>query len=98
EDAPPLGGALFEELSLMGRNVIFESTGWKDPVKSLLATAKWVKRARMVASDLEWKKLTPWRRLMSQTLDPDTLKTLDTIVLEHSPQSASQAYLLAGWL
>lgn len=101
---PPSGGALFDELSSMANHVIYDSEGWTDPVKSVIQVADWAIRERsdLIVSDLAWRRLKPWRRLIGQSLDPavapGALETIDEIVVEHGPHALPKVWLLIGWL
>jgi glucose-6-phosphate dehydrogenase assembly protein OpcA len=104
QQAPPLAGELFHELSDMVGQIIFESRGWVDPVHSVVATAEWAANDQSchTLSDLEWRRMKPWRRLISQTLDPAVMPgALDSITdvrIEHGPHAVVKAWLLSGWL
>lgn len=101
---PPLGGELFEELSLMADQVIYESVSWPDPVRGVLAVAEWATSElnEQVLADLQWRRLKLWRRLISQALAPevvhDALQTITEVAVEHGPHALPQAWLLVGWL
>lgn len=103
-EPPPEGGALFDELSSMASHVIYDSEGWIDPVRSVIRVAQWAANERegMILSDLAWRRLKPWRRLIGQTLDPavepGALDTLDEVVIEHGPHALPKVWLLIGWL
>jgi glucose-6-phosphate dehydrogenase assembly protein OpcA len=101
-EPPPRTSALFQELSGMARRVIFDSVGWSDPVHDLVATAEWVGGTDASVSDLAWRRLKPWRRALSQTLDPavlpDALHGIEEVAVEHGPAGLSQAWWLLGWL
>lgn len=104
QDPPPAGGELFEELASMSSHVIYDSEGWIDPVGSVIAVANWAanERASMIVSDLAWRRLKPWRRLIGQALDPaiapGALETMDEVVIEHGPHALPKVWLLIGWL
>lgn len=102
--APPLGGPLFAELSLMSEQVIYESLGWPDPVRGVMAVAEWASNElnEQVVADLQWRRLKLWRRLISQVLAPevmpDALQTITELRVEHGPHGLPQSWLLVGWL
>ena len=100
--APPLGGGLFRELAEMADQIIYDSLGWPDPVAGVVATAQWAADAEQIVSDLEWRRLKPWRRLVGQALDPavvpGALESITEVELEHGPHALPQAWLLIGWL
>ncbi|MDR3636396.1 MAG: glucose-6-phosphate dehydrogenase assembly protein OpcA [Isosphaeraceae bacterium] len=102
---PPLGGEVFSALRAMADQVIYSSDLWPDPVSGTIAVAGWVAgrpTVRPAVTDLAWRRLKPWRRLVSQTLDPaallDALDRLDRIEVEHGSHGLPQAWLLTGWM
>jgi glucose-6-phosphate dehydrogenase assembly protein OpcA len=103
-EGPPLGGALFHDLAEVTDHVIYDSLGWRRPLESTVATAAWAGQegTRLALSDLAWRRLKPWRRLISQTLDPavtgGALEGMREITVEHGPHGLLQAWLLIGWL
>jgi glucose-6-phosphate dehydrogenase assembly protein OpcA len=104
DEAPPSHEGLFRELSAMADQVLYESTEWSEPVRGVADIAEWVKRQhpRSVVSDLAWRRLKPWRRLISQALDPavmpGALTSIDEVIVGHGPHALPQAWLLIGWL
>lgn len=105
-DVPPsLGGEVFDELRAMTDQVIYESYRWPDPALGTLSTAGWADGTaveRLAIADLAWRQLNPWRRLISQTLDPavlpGALDRVSRVEIEHGPQGLPQAWLLSGWI
>jgi glucose-6-phosphate dehydrogenase assembly protein OpcA len=103
-EAPPLAGELFTELADLSDQVIYDSLGWPDPPRFMVATANWATgdRLRQVVSDLAWRRMKLWRRLLAQahdpTIAPGTLETIREVALEHGPHAMTQAWLLTSWL
>ncbi len=103
-EPPPLGGPLFEELSAMADQVIYDSLGWLDPVHHMIATANWTgtESTGQRIADLSWRKLKPWRRIISQALDPtvvgDAMQAITAVDMEHGPHGLPQAWMLVSWL
>jgi glucose-6-phosphate dehydrogenase assembly protein OpcA len=107
---PSMAGPLLYELAEHVQQIIYDSIGWVEPPKVMAATAAWLQqfearpgRVRWrVASDLNWRRLKYWRRLVAQALDPavlpNALDSLTEIVLEHGPHAVIQAWGLAGWI
>src|SRR5947209_2802341 len=107
---PSMAGPLLYDLAEHAQQIIYDSIGWVEPPKVMAATAAWLTqfetrpgRVRWrVASDLNWRRLKYWRRILSQTLDPATapgaIESLSEIVMEHGPHAVIQAWGLAGWL
>jgi hypothetical protein len=102
----PLARGLFFELAAMAHDqIVYDSRGWPDPVRGVIALADWAEQdqaARKKISDLAWRVLKPWRRLIGQSLDPElvpgALENLREITIEHGPHALPQAWLLIGWL
>jgi glucose-6-phosphate dehydrogenase assembly protein OpcA len=103
-EPPPAGGELFNELASMSNQVIYESVSWPNPAKSVVTMANWAARpdAAQTISDLGWRRLKPWRRILGQSLDPtvtpEALESITEVVVEHGPHMLQQVWLLVGWL
>ncbi|MBI4608667.1 MAG: glucose-6-phosphate dehydrogenase assembly protein OpcA [Candidatus Rokubacteria bacterium] len=103
-EAPPRGGEVFAELADLTHQVIYDSLGWPDPPRHMVATATWAtgERIRQAVSDLAWRRLKLWRRLLAQALDPavapGVLETVREVAVQHGPHAMTQAWLLTGWL
>jgi glucose-6-phosphate dehydrogenase assembly protein OpcA len=107
---PSMAGPLLYDLAEHAQQIIYDSIGWVEPPKVMASTAAWLTqfearpgRVRWrVASDLNWRRLKYWRRILAQTLDPATapgaMESLSEILLEHGPHAVIQAWGLAGWL
>jgi len=107
---PSMAGHILYDLAEHAQQIIYDSIGWVAPPKAMAATASWLKqfearpgRVRWrVASDLNWRRLKYWRRILAQALDagsaPGAMETLSEIVIEHGPHAVIQAWGLAGWL
>ena len=102
---PPLSSAsLFSDLASMVDQVIYDSSDWANSVSGVIETADWVRggKEKRFVFDLAWRRLTPIRRLISQTLDPtaspNALETISQVYIEHTPHALPQSWLLIGWL
>lgn len=107
---PSAAGSLLFELSEPAQQVIYDSIGWREPARGVVATAAWLaqdERGRRsvrprVTSDLNWRRLKYWRRLLAQALDPATapgaIESITELEIEHGPHSVIQAWELAAWL
>jgi glucose-6-phosphate dehydrogenase assembly protein OpcA len=100
-EAPALGGAVYAELASMVNQVIFDSLGWLEPVRGMDAMGR-LRQGRPLLSDVCWRRLRGWRRILSQGLDPafapGTIERLGRLELEHGPHALTQCWLLVGWL
>jgi len=103
-EAPPLHGTLFDELAAMANQVIYDSAGWQDAARGVAATGDWARNAdaEQGIADLAWRRIKPWRRLLSESLDPvrapGALESIREVVIEHGPHALPEAWLLIGWL
>lgn len=106
---PPLAGQLLGDLAERAQQVIYDSIGWTNPARGVLATAAWLKNAERlgatdwrVVSDINWRRLKVWRRTLSQALDPNNtpgaLESITEVYVEHGPHAMVQAWELIGWL
>lgn len=107
---PSMAGHLLYDLAEHAQQIIYDSIGWLEPPKVMAATASWLRqfearpgRVRWrVASDLNWRRLKYWRRILAQALDqasaPGAMESLSEILMEHGPHAVIQAWGLAGWL
>jgi glucose-6-phosphate dehydrogenase assembly protein OpcA len=108
--SPPMGGPLEAELSESSQQVVYDSVGWTDPARCVIATATWLELMETTlpggrwrtASDVSWRRLKYWRRLIAQALNPasapGSTETLTEILVEHGPHGVVQAWMLACWL
>jgi glucose-6-phosphate dehydrogenase assembly protein OpcA len=109
-DSPPSGAVLFHDLSEHAEQVIFDSIGWLHPARGLVAVSTWLERLERasqegrwrLASDLNWRRLKVWRRLLAQALDPASapgvLAGINEVTVEHGPHAVVQAWELVSWL
>jgi glucose-6-phosphate dehydrogenase assembly protein OpcA len=108
---PPLAGFLLTELAESAQQIMYDSVGWPMPAVGVAATASWIEQTERteagrwrVCSDLNWRRLKYWRRLVSQGLDWTLLseasqaELLNDVLIEHGPHGVVQAWELAGWL
>lgn len=107
---PPLAGPILYDLTEFAQQIIYDSVGWLEPARGVAATAAWLERFERdtvhagwrVASDLNWRRLKYWRRLLGQALDPKTapgvLESVTEVYIEHGPHAVIQAWELVSWL
>jgi glucose-6-phosphate dehydrogenase assembly protein OpcA len=107
---PPLAGALMYDLAEDAQQIVYDSSSWSDPVRGMAATAAWLEQVERptpggrwrVASDLNWRRLKYWRRLVAQALDPASAPgaaaSVTEILVEHGPHAFIQAWHLVSWL
>lgn len=101
---PPTAGQLFFKLATMSDQIIYDSIGWTNPSKGMQAMSRWVtaERGEYVIFNLAWRRLKPWRSLLSQVLDPAitpaALQQVYGVTIEHGPHALAMASLLLGWI
>jgi len=101
-EPPVLSGHVFNVLAGMSHQIIYDSVGWPDPIAGIQAMAKWALGGNKVLFNLAWRRLKPWRRILSQTLAPSSvpgaLENLVRINVRHGPHALPMVWLLIGWL
>lgn len=109
-EPPALAGPIVAELAEEAQQLVYDSFGWIEPARGVAATGTWLARFVRppegghwrIASDLNWKRLKYWRRLLGQALDPDTapgaLESITEVLVEHGPHCVVQAWELVSWL
>jgi glucose-6-phosphate dehydrogenase assembly protein OpcA len=109
-EPPPLSGALLYDLVENAQQIIYDSIGWPDPVRGVVAAANWLNQMTQnhsrqrwrVISDLNWRRLKDWRRILAQSLDPamvaGALASITEVRITHGPHAVVQAWELASWL
>lgn len=105
---PPFAGTLLYDLSEKAQQVMYDSIGWPSPARGVVATANWLEQVERpggrwrVASDLNWRRLKYWRRLISQALEPASargaMESVSEVRIDHGPHASIQGWLLASWL
>jgi glucose-6-phosphate dehydrogenase assembly protein OpcA len=99
---PALTGPLFDAFAPMANQIIYDSVGWSDPARGVQAMARWSQGGHTVLFNLAWRRLKPWRRILSQSLAPTVLPgvlgQITEIELDHGPHALPLAWLLIGWL
>jgi glucose-6-phosphate dehydrogenase assembly protein OpcA len=105
---PPLAGPLLYDLSEQAQQIMYDSVGWQQPARGVAATASWLEQVERsaggwrVASDLNWRRLKYWRRLLTQVLDPASAAgvadSISEVRIEHGPHAVVQAWQIVSWL
>ena len=107
---PPFAGRILTDLAEHAQQLIYDSRGWTEPNRGVAAASSWLtsfergaERGKWrIASDVNWRRLKTWRRLLTQGLDPATapgiLDSITEITIEHGPRAVTQAWQIAGWL
>lgn len=107
---PPFAGPIFYEFAEHAQQIVYDSMGWPDPARGVAATAGWLGQidradgpARWrVASDVNWRRLKYWRRMLTQSLEGaehrGVFESACEIRIEHGPHAVVQAWMLMSWL
>jgi glucose-6-phosphate dehydrogenase assembly protein OpcA len=107
---PPFAGDLLFDLTEHIQQIVYDSQGWMEPARGVSATAQWLVKFERgpqsgrfrVASDLSWRRLKYWRRILAQALDPiaapGALTSISEVSIEHGPHAVTQAWQLVSWL
>ncbi len=99
---PPLSDGMFDTLAELADQVIYDSVGWPNPPAGVRAMTRRILEEDKPVSNLAWRYLKPWRRILAQTLDPrvapSTLASVASVRVEHGPHALPVAWLLVSWL
>ena len=107
---PPFAGKLLADLAGNAQQLIYDSRGWTEPNHAIAAAADWLDGFERdaahgrwrIASDINWRRLKTWRRILTQGLDPASapglLDRITEIQIDHGPHAVTQAWQIAGWL
>ncbi len=100
---PERRGSELGGLMAIADRVITECGRCGDVRQGLRALASWAGGAEAATTDLAWAAVTPWRQLLAQLLDPESLARLrahgGTAAIRHpGPEPTAEALLLGGWL
>ncbi|HEY1404592.1 MAG TPA: glucose-6-phosphate dehydrogenase assembly protein OpcA [Pyrinomonadaceae bacterium] len=110
KDIPHEGDKLFNRLVELSDRVVMDSLVFDHPHEDLKRLAQIIgaRRQFILASDLNWGRLTSWRNLIASFWDvPDYrphLDAIDDVIIEYDPpdvasdEIAAQALLIAGWM
>lgn len=101
--APPSSGELFDSLTEMAHQLIYDSFGWTDAARGVVAMADWIISAPSDKAlvDLGWNRLNPWRQMLSEALDAAVAgkapEDLQSLTIQHGVGASAQAWLFVGW-
>ncbi|HEY9404677.1 MAG TPA: glucose-6-phosphate dehydrogenase assembly protein OpcA [Pyrinomonadaceae bacterium] len=110
KDIPHGEDKLFNRLVELSDRVVIDSLVFDRPHEDMKRLAEIIgtRRQFMLASDLNWGRLTAWRNLIASFWDvPDYrphLDAIDDVIVEYDPpdhasgEIAAQALLIVGWL
>ncbi|HLL16999.1 MAG TPA: glucose-6-phosphate dehydrogenase assembly protein OpcA [Pyrinomonadaceae bacterium] len=110
KDIPHGEDKLFNRLVELSDRVVIDSLVFDHPHEDMKRLAEIIgaRRQFMLASDLNWGRLTSWRNLIASFWDvPDYrphLDAIDDVIVEYDPpdyasgEIAAQALLIVGWL
>lgn len=105
-EPPTFQPDLFNALTEMSQQVIYDSVGWPEPQRGIASMARWVATLQhsdnKVTFNLAWRRLKPWRRLIAQAMAPShvpgALHGLQRIDIRHGPHRLPSTWLLCAWL
>jgi glucose-6-phosphate dehydrogenase assembly protein OpcA len=90
----------FDPLLTVGRQLLYDSRGWRDVRRGLAAILPLVDNGRVDLADLNWRRLAPLRRALVHARGPLKGERWRgaTIAIAHAASEPAAASLLAGWL
>jgi len=84
----------------MGRQLLYDSSAWKDVRTAVLSLAPIVRNRRSDCADVNWRRLAPVRQALvhaAESMQADDLRHAD-VRIAHRPGETALAWLLGGWL
>ncbi len=103
-EPPSQAGEVFRQLADMAEEIVYDSAAWLQPQGGLSDTAAWARGAGAQSgiTDLAWRRLEPWRLLISQSLapsaNPGALDSITQVTVEYGRAAGAAAWMLVGWL
>jgi glucose-6-phosphate dehydrogenase assembly protein OpcA len=103
QDAPRPMSELFHGLSELAQQVLYDSFGWTDAPRSVIAMSDWSVKAPADKAlfDLCWYRLNPWRQMLNDALDPsiagEPTKNVQSLTIRHGIGAVAQAWLFVAW-
>jgi glucose-6-phosphate dehydrogenase assembly protein OpcA len=100
--APNLEQPLFQKLSKLCNQIIFDSSRFTaDPEGNLLRLSGLIQDGVQV-SDLNWRRLAAWQELTAEAFDPPerraAVREVDQVVIDYEKGNPAQAVMFLGWL
>lgn len=98
------GLEIVRSLMPLARQFIYDSSAWPRPLAALqtIATLFTACDDRLDLADLAWRRFESLRLALVQAVDPalvpEGIGEIRRAAIEHAPDEASMAWLLAGWL
>jgi len=95
----PTDERALDAVASMCEHIVVDSRSFADPVRDLAALAARRAKGAKIA-DLNWQRLSPWRRALAEAFERVVWKpgTPTTGSLRHGAGATAAAHLLAGWL
>jgi glucose-6-phosphate dehydrogenase assembly protein OpcA len=88
-----------DALVAMGRQLVYDSRGWRDVKQGVRALAPFTAGAQSVhLADLNWRRLSALRRALVHAASSDGRFAIGDVRISHHPGEGALAWLLAGWL
>lgn len=100
--APTLDQELFQRLSKLCNQIIFDSSRFTaDPEGDLLRLSGFMQDDLQI-SDLNWRRLAAWQELTAGAFDPperrESVREVDRVVIDYEKGNPTQALMFLGWL
>ncbi|MBW4420368.1 MAG: glucose-6-phosphate dehydrogenase assembly protein OpcA [Myxacorys californica WJT36-NPBG1] len=100
--APSLDQELFQRLSKLCNQIIFDSSRFTaDPEGDLLKLKGFMQDDLKIA-DLNWRRLAAWQELTAEAFDPperrESVREVDRVVIDYEKGNPTQALMFLGWL
>jgi glucose-6-phosphate dehydrogenase assembly protein OpcA len=89
-----------EAFVAIGRQLIYDSRHWRDVQAGIHALAPFVANHRIDLADVNWRRLAPVRKALSQMAGADAAGAFAgaAVRIAHCAEDEALAWLLGGWL
>lgn len=99
---PSLDQELFQRLSKLCNQVIFDSSRFTVDTETELLKLETLVQDGLLVADLNWRRLAAWQELTAEAFDPPerraAIREVDRVVIDYEKGNPAQALMFLGWL
>ncbi|BAS58054.1 MULTISPECIES: glucose-6-phosphate dehydrogenase assembly protein OpcA [Leptolyngbya] len=100
--APHLDQPLFQRLSKLSNQIIFDSSRFAADAEAELLKLANLREEGVFVTDLNWRRLAAWQELAAEAFDAperrDAIWEVDQVVIDYEKGNSAQALMYLGWL
>jgi glucose-6-phosphate dehydrogenase assembly protein OpcA len=99
---PNLDQELFQRLSKLSNQIIFDSSRFVADTEGDLLKLATLSESGVFVTDLNWRRLAAWQELAAETFDApgrrEAIWEVDRVVIDYEKGNPAQALMYLGWL